>query len=165
MIELYAKPINQTAEGFHFSRLSEFIASSTLCRDKAGELVKKFEIEFKEGSEVDRLLAQHWPLKFTTLKTFLDAAETWSIEDKIRYIIAVGELGLERAEYIDGRDVINVELFKFSTMKRLAAHMIEHGTYKNFPKDRIKLETVIEELEADYSQLNIGGTNYFFLAE
>lgn len=164
-MNLYAKPISDTAKGFHFSKLSEFIFASTTCRNKAGELVKKFAIEFVEGSEIDRLLAKLWPLKSTTLKTYLDAVETWSEDDKVKYIIAVGELGYERAEYVDGRDAIDIELFKFATMKRFAEHMMKNGIYATFPKDKVKLETVIEELEADYSEINIGGVNYIFLAE
>lgn len=164
-MKLYAKPISDTAEGFEFSKLSEFVFGSTTCRDKAGEQVNRFNIEFVEGSEVDCLMAKHWPLKLTTVKTFLDAAETWSIEDKVKFIIAVGELDFERAEWVDGKDQFDITLHRYPDMKKFAEAMIAHGSYSNIPKEKIKLETVIEELEADYSEINIDGVNYIFLAE
>ena len=164
-MKLYAKPIAQNAEGFEFSKLNEFIYASTTCRDTAGEQVKKFGIEFIEGSEADCFLAKHWPLKHTTLKTYLEAAENWSAEDKVKYIIAVGELGFERAEYIAGQDRLGVELHKFATMTCFAQHEIDHGSYSHYPKDKIDLQTVTEELAADYDEINIDGVNYIYLAE
>ena len=101
MIQLHAQPYDTSTKGFFFSKASEYAMSALNNRNSCGEIVEEYEIQFIDGEDIDCALAKVWELNQANFGAFLEAAEEWDDDDKIRYIIAVGECGYSHDQVAD----------------------------------------------------------------
>ena len=84
MTRLYAQPYDITATGFSFDDAEDYARKAQALRNEYGQPVEEFEIQFIDGE---------WSLSQCNLSQFLEAALDWSEDQKLHFIVAVGECG------------------------------------------------------------------------
>lgn len=166
MTQLYAQPYDCSASGFFFEDAEEYETRSSNNRKPSGELVEEYEIQFIDGDEIDCDLAKAWGLSQCNFAAFLEAAETWDDDQKIRFIIAVGDCGHDHEEAASNPDQIDLMYYQFDSMKELAEHFVDEGLFGSEIPENLRLyldyDAIARDLSVDYSEVEIGGTNYIF---
>ncbi len=162
MTQLYAQPYDLSACGFYFESADEFNAESRRLRNDHGEPVEEFEIQFIDGEDIDAALAKAWYLSQASFAAFLDAAESWSDDDKIRYIVAVDECGYSHEQAADDPDI---DLYELNSLRELSVHFVEEGLFGEIPESLqfyLDYDAIARDLSADYSETNIAGINLIY---
>lgn len=166
MTQLYAQPYDCSASGFYFDDFEEYQTRSRNNRKPSGELVEEYEIQFIDGDEIDVALAKAWELGQGNFAAFLEAAETWDEDQKIRFIIAVGECGHDHDEAASNPDQIDLIYYQFDSMKELAEHFVDEGLFCSEIPETLRIyldyDAIARDLSVDYSEVEISGTNYIF---
>lgn len=165
MIQLHAQPYDISATGFYFSKASEYAMSAMNNRNDNGDIVEEYEIQFIDGEDIDCALAAAWGLNQSNFGAFLEVAEEWEEDDKIGYIIAVGECGYSHDQVADDQRQINLRFYELSSLKELAEQFVDEGLYGEIPETiqfYIDYEAIARDLSVDYSEVTIAGAQFIF---
>ena len=162
MIQLHAQPYDISAGGFYFESAEDYAAKAEANRNFNGQHVEEYQIQFIDGDTLDYELARAWSLNQANFPAFLEAAETWDDDDKLRYIVAVGECG-----YAQDSDPsqLDVTLYQLSSMCKLAMQFVEDGLFGEIPErlaSYLDYEAIARDLAVDYSEVEIAGTHFIF---
>ena len=162
---LFAQPYNICADGFYFLDFDEYLRKFKGHVDRYGQAVEEYEIQFIDGEEIDADLAKAWEVNQANLRNFFRVVQDWSEDDKIRFIIAVGECGYRFDPETVEPDDFDVDLYAAETMKELAAQFIDEGLFGEVPKPLefyIDYEAIARDLGVDYSETVIGGQTLIY---
>ena len=166
MTQLYAQPYDCSACGFFFEYAEEYETRSSHNRKLSGELVEEYEIQFIDGDEIDSDLAKAWGLSQCNFAAFLEATDTWDEDQKIRFIIAVGDCGHGHDEAASNPDQIDLMYYQFDSLRELAEHFVDEGLFGSEIPENLRVyldyDAIARDLSVDYSEVEIGGTNYIF---
>ena len=162
MTILYAQPYDISADGFYFESADDYAAKAKANRNSHGDPVEEYEIQFIDGEDLNCALAKAWELNQANFPAFYEAAENWEQDDKLCYIVAVGECG-----YAQDSDPsqLDVTLYQLSSMRELAVQFVEDGLYGEIPKRLffyLDYDAIARDLSMDYSEITIAGTHYIF---
>lgn len=165
MTELFAQPKNAALEGFSFDSVESFERQAEGLRSRFDDMAEEFDIEFLDGEETDSTLFDALGIHQGNLNWFFRAANTWSDDEKIRVIIAVGECG-DPFNYDSSPDDYDVDVYdNVSSLKELAAQFIAEGwlgeTMKNF-RHYLDMEAIAQDLRKSYSEADIAGRRYVY---
>ncbi len=166
MIKLHAQPYDISANGFYFETAEEFQTKFKDNKNDYGDPVEEYEIQFIDGEDIDVDLQKAWGLNQANYADYLDAASDWDEDQKIRYIIAVGECGYSHDQVAGNPDQIDITLYECDSMKELTEQFVDEGLYGDIPKSLefyIDYEAIARDLSIEYSQTTIAGTHYIFL--
>lgn len=165
MSMLFAQPKNAALEGFYFDSVESYERQTEGLRGRFDDMTEGFEILFIEGEEIDGELFDALGIHQGNLNWFFKAASTWSDDEKIRVIIAVGECG-DPFNGNSSPEDYGVDLYdKVSSLTELAAQFIEEGwlgeTMKDFPH-YLNMEAIAADLSKSYSVADIAGRRYVY---
>ncbi len=93
MTTLYAQPYDISATGFYFKDAVEFEAKAARARNAYGQPVEEFEIQFIDGEAADAGVFNAVGVHQGNVAAFFDTVADWTDDEKIKVIIAVGEVG------------------------------------------------------------------------
>ena len=165
MLQLYAQPYDISANGFYFETVDEYQALEAQCTNAYGQVVEEFEIQFIDGTSLDSALASAWNLDQATIWKFLDAVDGWDDEQKIRFIIAVGECGYDRDAFEEGGAHVDITYYENLTIRGLAEQYVDEGLFGEIPDTiarYIDYDAIARDLAMDYSEIRIGNNQYLF---
>ena len=165
MTRLFAQPYDCSATGFYFEAPSEYAMAAGRNRNQSGQPVEEYEIQFIDGEDIDCALAKAWGLNQANFSAFLDAANSWDVEDKLQYIIAVGECGYAHEDVADDPQLIDISLYDVDTMCELAEQFVNQGLFGDIPERLqvyIDFDAIARDLSVDYSEVTIAGTRFIF---
>ena len=165
MIQLHAQPYDISAGGFYFETAKEYQTKAKTNRNDYGDPVEEYEIQFIDGEDIDCALAKAWGINQANFAAFFDAADEWDEDEKIRYIIAVGECGYAHEQVADDPSQIDLTLYDLSTMRELAEQFVDEGLFGEIPErlqSYLDYEAIARDLEMDHSEITIAGTHYIF---
>lgn len=165
MTQLHAQPYDTSASGFYFNKASEYAMAAMNNRNDCGGIVEEYEIQFIDGEDIDCALATAWGLNQANFAAYLEAVEDWEEDDKIRYIIAVGECGYSHEQVADDPSRIDMTLYELSSMKELAEQFVDEGLFGEIPErlqSYIDYEAIARDLSMDYSEVTIARTHLIF---
>lgn len=165
MTLLYAHPYDLTAQGFLFNSPEQFDAQANMLRNDHGEPVEEFEIQFIDGEEIDVDLTHAFALNQGTFRQFFDVAENWSDDQKVRYIIAVGECGSAFDTETDDPNHLDVDLYEVESLKHLAYQFVGEGLFGDIPENiqcYLDYDAIARDLGMDYSEITINGSNFVY---
>ena len=97
--------------------------------------------------------------------SYLEAAEEWSEDEKIKVIIAVGEAGYKFNLGEDTPDQFDIDLYELDSLKDLAEQFVEEGLFGEIPtniQNYLDYDAIARDLGMDYSEITIDGTNYIY---
>lgn len=165
MTTLFAQPYDISASGFYFETAAEYEEKADRLLNSYGNPVEEFEIQFIDGESLDCELFRALGVHQGNFPAYLEAVEEWSEDEKIRVIIAVGEIGYKFDLGKDTPDQFDVDLYELDSLKDLAEQFVEEGLYGEIPKALqyyIDYEAIARDLGMDYSEIRIDGTNYIY---
>ena len=93
MTQLHAQPYDLSASGFYFESFEEFTEKSSNHRNMFGQSVEEYQIQFIDGEAIDCALAESVGINQVNIQKFIEISDLWSEDDKLRYVLAVGECG------------------------------------------------------------------------
>jgi len=165
MTTLYAQPYDISANGFYFETEEEYNEKASKLLNHYGDPVEEFEIQFIDGESIDcelfRVLGAHQG----NFAAYLEAVEEWSEDDKIKIIIAVGEIGYIFDLGKDTPDQFDVDLYELDSLKDLAEQFVEDGLFGEISasiQNYLDYDAIARDLGTDYSEISIDGTNYIY---
>ena len=165
MINLHAQPYDVSARGFYFSRASEYATAAASNHNDCGAVVEEYEIQFIDGEDIDCALAKAWQLNQASFAAFLEAVENWDHDDKLRYIIAVGECGYAHDQVGDDPSAIDITLYEGCSMRELAEQFVDEGLFGEISErlaTYLDYDAIARDLAMDHSKITIGGTNVIY---
>ena len=164
MTLLYAQPYDSSIEGFYFRDIEEYDKTVVTIRNSFGDPVEEFEIQFIGGGQMDCELAQAVGLNQANINTFLAWTEEWEDEQKIRFIVAVGECGYSFDENTDP-DEFDVDIYEEESLKDLAIHFVQEELFCKVPEAiqyYIDYDAIARDLSVDYSEIIIAGQRLIY---
>ncbi|MEP1572796.1 antirestriction protein ArdA [Roseibium album] len=164
-LSFYAQPYDVSAEGFYFRTMEEYEAQIGTIKNSFGQQVEEFEIQFIDGGTLDSELARAWGLSQASVASFIEAAEKWDEEDKIRFILAVGECGyFFDPENVDPSD-FDVDIYRSDSMRDLAIEFVAEGLFGEVPSHLeayVDYDAIARDLAIDYSEAIIAGERLIY---
>lgn len=165
MTELYAQPYDISATGFYFKSADDYAAKAEALRNHYGQPVEEFEIQFIDGDMIDADLFETLSVNQCNFAAFLDAAEDWSEQDKVRVILAVDSGACNFSLGRDDPTHIDIDIYECDTMRELAIQFVDDGFFGPIPKPLeyyIDYDAIARDLEMDYDSATVDGTCYIF---
>ncbi|MGD1888370.1 MAG: antirestriction protein ArdA [Cohaesibacteraceae bacterium] len=164
-IKLYAQPYDISATGFFFSSISEYEARTSSNRNRCGDLVEEYEIQFIEGERIDCALASAWRLSQANFAAFLEKAAEWNDDQKTRFVIAVSECGYSAEQVEDDPCDLDLDIHDAESLSALAEQFVEEGLFGDIPERLacyLDYDAMARDLSVDYTQTEIAGERYVY---
>jgi len=157
---LYAQPYNMDAQGFYFHSFEEYETKSENLRDRFGNVVEEFEIQFIDGDDSD--LFEACGINQSNLATWFDDIEDKDENEKIALYFLTGELGYTFDQAMDKvEDVIIYEGDAKEAAEELFdecyAHTIPENLRFYFDMDKFARDL---EIGGDFNEFQFNGTTY-----
>ena len=164
-ITFYAQPYDIDACGFYFEDLKDYTEKSRTLRNRWGNPVEEFEIQFIDGEALDCALAQAYCINQANLKQFIECAEQWEDHQKKAFIIAVGEAGYSFEPDSADPDDFDVGIYEDMSMRELTEQFIDDGLFGEIPQHLeryIDVEAIAYDLAMDYTETEIAGQHLIY---
>lgn len=157
---LYAQPYNMDANGFYFHSYEEYETKSENLRDRFGNVVEEFEIQFIDGDDAE--LFEACGINQSNLSTWFDEIEDKDEHEKIALYFLTGELGYTLDQAMDKvEDVIIFEGDAKEAAEELFdecyAHTIPENLRFYFDMDKFARDL---EIGGDFNEFEFNGTTY-----
>ncbi|MGR3779789.1 MAG: antirestriction protein ArdA [Albimonas sp.] len=157
---LYAQPYDVDAEGFHFESAEDYARKAAGLRNRHGQPVEEFEIQFIDGERIDAALAEAVGLHQGDVAAFFEKVDEWDDDQKLRAIITVGECGYSFSFATCDPDDIDLDLYEVESLRELAEQFVDEGLFGEIP-ERLRFyidhDAVARDLAVDYSETAIAG--------
>ena len=163
MTQLFAQPYDISANGFYFDTVERYDDKAKSLRNSYGEPVEEFEIQFIDGDDIDAAVFRALGVHQGDISSFLEACEEWDYEDKVRAIIAVGEVGYDFDFKSDHPAYFDVDIYEFENLRDLAEQFVDEGLFGDIPENiqcYLDYDAIARDLGVDYSETTIAGRRY-----
>lgn len=163
----YAQPYNIDAGGFYFRDMEDYERQARDRKDRYGQPVEEFEIQFIDGEEIDAALSKAWGLTQANISDFILAAQNWEEDRKIRVIIAIEECGYRLEQLAGDPDNVEIDIHYLLSMKDLAERFVDEGLFGDIPERLqyyIDYDAIARDLSIDYSETEIAGQRLIYRA-
>ena len=164
-MNFYAQPYDISAGGFFFENAETYEAKAATLRNDHGQPVEEFEIQFIDGEEIDCALAQAWCLNQANLNRFLQVADEWDDQQKLRFIIAAGECGYDFDQDGGDPDELDVDIYEMDSLRELAECFVDEGLFGDIPArlaSYIDYDAIARDLAMDYTATEIAGQRLIY---
>ncbi|MGR3513834.1 MAG: antirestriction protein ArdA [Paracoccaceae bacterium] len=165
MTLFHAQPYDLAASGFYFEDQDSFAKKIKSARNDYGQVVEEFELQFIDGEDIDCAFANAWGINQANITQFMEAAEDWDEDQKLRFIIAVGECGYDFDPDSVDPDSFEVDIYEDMSLRELAEDFVDQGLYGEIPESLagyIDYEAVAYDLGMEYTQATIAGRNLVY---
>jgi len=161
----YAQPYDISAEGFYFREFDEYSKKANAAKNQYGDKVEEFEIQFIDGDQLDCELAKAWGLNQANIERFIEVSDEWDDEEKIRFILAVGESGLSfDPDTVDPWN-LDIDVYRMDSLEELAVEVVEGwclGDTSERLKSYIDYKAIADDLSIDFSEAIVAGERLFY---
>ncbi|MCE8000997.1 MAG: antirestriction protein ArdA [Rhodobiaceae bacterium] len=167
MTQLHAQPYNISATGFYFETVEEFDRKAKVNRNRHGQHVEEYEIQFMDGEDIDCALAKAWGVNQANLAGYFSAVEDWDEHSKQIFIIAVDEVGYSFDPESVSPDDFDMDIYHLESMKALAEQFVEEGLLGDIPDhlaSYINMDAIAHDLGFDYVETSIAGERLIYRA-
>jgi len=165
MTTLFAQPYDISAHGFFFETAEEYNEKAGRLKNSSGCPVEEFELQFIDGDNIDAKLFEALSIHQGNFHAFLNVCDEWSDDEKIRVIIAVGEIGYKFDVCEDSPECFDFDLYEMSSLQELAQHFVDEGLFGDIPQmiqNYLDYDAIARDLGMDYSEITIDGTHYIY---
>ena len=162
---LYAQPYDRDARGFYFEDLQIYKTNAAIVKNSYGQKVEEFEIQFIEGSDLYCDFAKAYGVNQANLTQFYNAIEEWGDDEKLNFIIAVGECGYHFDPDTTHPNDFNVEIYSVENLRELAEQFIDEGLFDEIPESiqfYIDYDAIARDLSMDYTETTIAGNHLVY---
>lgn len=162
MTTFFAQPYSIDATGFYFETAHEFQEAAKANRDRWGQEVEEYEIQFIDGETIDAALARAYDISQANLSEVIDFIDMAEDHEKVALIIAIGECGYDSSCNISD---IDLDVYQRDSLRELAEQFVDDGLFGEIP-DRLRfyldMDLIARDLGMDYSETEIAGTRYIY---
>lgn len=162
MTSFFAQPYSIDAAGFYFETAAEFQTAAKTNRDRFGQKVEEYEIQFIDGELIDAAIADAHDINQANLSEVIDFIDTAENHEKTALIIAVNECGYDSNCNIGQ---IDIDIYEMDSLRELAEQFVEEGLFGEIP-DRLRnyldMDLIANDLGFDYAETEIAGTRYVY---
>ena len=165
MMTYYAQPYDITATGLYFESAEDYQAKIGSVRNDYRQPVEEFEIQFIDGEAIDFALAKAWEINQVNILRFMEVTEEWDDQEKLRFIIAVGECSYAFDPESADPDDYDVDIYEMDSLKELAEDFVEEGLFGDIPERLafyIDYEAIARDLGVDYTETTIAGQRLIY---
>jgi len=165
MTRLYAQPFDLDASGFYLDNAEEYAAKAGSLRNRYGQPVEEVEIEFTGGEAIDAELFQALRIGHTDIEAFFDGVREWTLDQKVKVIIAVGEVGYVFTPGEDHPDHFDVDVYAVDSLRDLAEQIVDDGLISEIPEaiaNYLDYDAIVRELSMDYGVTTIASVTYAY---
>lgn len=165
MTTLYAQPYDISARGFYFDSATDYQAKAARNRNDCGGIVEEYEIQFIDGERIDAELFSALGVHQGDIEAFLEAAEDWSHDEKVRVIIATQEAGYRFNLGTDTPDKFEVDLYECDSLRDLAVQFVDEGLFGEIPERLqyyLDFDAIARDLAMDYAETVIDDARYIY---
>lgn len=159
-ILFYAQPYDISAQGFYFRTIEEFNQQASEAKNSYGKIVEEFELQFIDGDSIDCDLAKAWGINQSNIARFIERVDEWEKEEKILFILAVGECGFDFDLNKDPSDEFDIDIYYLDSILDLAIEFVDEGLFGEIPERLqyfIDYDAIARDLSVEYSEIIIGG--------
>jgi len=161
----YAQPYDISAEGFYFRDFDEYTKQTATAKNQHGDKVEEFEIQFIDGGQLDCELAKAWGLNQANIERFIAVTDEWDEEEKICFILAVGECGYSFDPDAVDPSEFDIDIYRVDCMRDLAVEFVEEGLFGEIPERLqfcIDYDAIARDLSVDYAEAIIAGERLIY---
>ena len=165
MTKFHAQPYDISAAGFYFESTEDFNAKVSKAVNDYGDPVEEFEIQFVDGNDIDCALAEAWGVNQANIGVFFDVVDDWNDEQKMHYIIAVGECGYSHEQVAGNPQCVDIQLYQVESLKELAEQFVDEGLFGEIPERLqfyIDYDLIARDLAVDYSEITIAEERFAY---
>jgi hypothetical protein len=166
MTQLHAQPYDISAVGFFFETVDEYNQKGAALRNSYGQPVEEFEIQFIDGKSIDAELFEALGVHQGNFPAFLEAVDSWSEEEKVKAIIAVGDVGYD---FNLGKDhpskFEDMDLYEIDSLRDLAIQFVDDGLFGDIAENIkcfLDFDAMGDYLGTDYCETTVAGTRYVY---
>lgn len=166
MTQLHAQPYDISAVGFFFETADEYNEKAAALRNSYGQPVEEFEIQFIDGKSIDAELFEALGVHQGNFQAFLEVVDSWSEEEKVKAIIAVGDVGYD---FNLGKDHPNkfedMDLYEINSLRDLAIQFVDDGLFGDIAENIkcfLDFDAIGDYLGTDYCETTVAGTRYVY---
>ncbi len=164
----YAQPYDISARGFYFDSREQYDDKASKLRNDYGQRVEEFEIQFIDGERLDAELFEALKIHQGNFGGFLETAEEWTDDQKVKVIIAVREVGYGFDLKNDDPDQFDIDLYECDSLRELAMQFVDEGLFGEIPKaieHYLDYDAIARDLGMDYAETTINGTSYIYRSD
>ncbi len=164
-VALHALPYDTAAAGFYFEKVEDYRVLAAKAVNAYGDRVEEFEIQFIDGDLLDAELAKAFGLNQSNIGHFFEAVDEWREDQKVKFIIAVGECGHSFDRASGDVDDLDVDFYEIGCMRELAEQFVDGGLFGEIPErleSYIDCDAIARDLAVDYSETTIYGKKIIF---
>ena len=164
-VTLYAQPYDISAYGFYFKSYEDYLSAAAKSQNAYGHPVEEFEIQFIDGTDLDSAFAEAFGPHQGNLRRYFEAVGAWDDDEKVAFIIAVGECGYSFDPMRDAPSDFDVEIYKVQSLTELAEQFVEDGMFVDIPEQLrpyIDTDLIARDLAFDYAETTIAGEAYVY---
>lgn len=165
MTTFYAQSYDIEATGFFFESADDYHEKARTCRNRYGDPVEEFEIQFIDGEAIDAALCDALGLYQSSIGAVFDLIDRLDDHEKKILIIAVGECGYSFDPEKDDPQAFDVDLYEGMTMKYLAEQFVDEGLFGDIPEQLafyIDMDAIAHDLAIDYTETEIAGERLIY---
>jgi len=165
MTTLYAQPYDIDASGFYFTTGEEYDRQAAKNRNRYGQPVEEYELQFIDGEDIDARLFKALNIGQCDFPQFLEACDKWDEHQKRQVIIAVGECGYRFDLKSDSPDDLDVDIYEMDSLKELAETFVDEGLFGDIPerlRHYLDYDAIARDLGMDYSETEVAGTRLIY---
>lgn len=157
MLTLYANPYDTSAEGFYFKSLEEYEKKADKLRNKYGDPVEEFEIDFIDGNDTEQMVFKAMGVAQHNIDDYFEVVDEFDDDDIVKITILMEDMGYDFDDAVDKKDDLIVygefdddEEFamefvdQYGGLSELGDTLQTYFDYDAFGRD-IRLETYEEE--------------------
>ena len=164
-VQLYAQPYDLSVNGFYFDDFETYLEKSTSLTNNFGDKVEEFEIQFIDGEAIDCAFARATGVNQTNLKRFFELVDEWDENQKLIFIIGVGEVGYNFNLNNDNPHDLDIDIYHVQTMRELAEQFVDEGLFGDIPESiasYIDFEAIARDLSVDYAEFSVAGHSVIY---
>jgi hypothetical protein len=165
MTTLYAQPYDLAATGFYFDSAESYADQASRLRNAYDQPVEEFEIQFIDGEMIDAELFTALRVSQADIGAYFDAVADWIDDQKVKTIIAVGEIGVSFTMGEDDPDRLDVDLYEIDSLHDLAIQFVEEGLFGDIPdaiQNYLDYDAIARDLAMDYGTTTVAGQRYAY---
>lgn len=160
MTTLYAQPYDIEAHGFYFDDAQTYKEKASSLRNRYGQPVEEFEIQFIDGERIDAELFEALSIHQANLESFFEKVDDWDEHEKQAIILAAGEWGYSFDLESDNPSSIDIDIYACGSLREFAEEYAAEWMFCDIPERfhfYIDWELVARDLSVDYAEANIAG--------
>jgi hypothetical protein len=162
-LQLHATPYNIDATGFYFATLEEYETKAKTHRDRYGNAVEEYEIQFIDGDDTECDLANAMKLNQANLARYFELLDEQGDDEHelVKLFIA-----LDNGYDLDSANLDDIEVYYVEDLTELAEQFIDDGLFGDIPdniRNYLDTERMGRDLGFDgYTEARFAGHNVVY---